>query len=63
MGCMAKNTPPPRHGGGWDEIGSERMIENEIGSSGMGEGRVFQRDLERMKQEGDELSIGQENGQ
>ena len=29
----------------------------------MGEGRVFQRDLERMKQEGDELSIGQENGQ
>ena len=38
------------------------MIENEIGSSGTGEGRAFQRDLERTKQEGDELSIGQENG-
>ena len=42
-GRMTNNTPPPCHGGGRDEIGSEGMTENEIGSSGTGEGRVFQR--------------------
>ena len=46
MGRMAKNTPPPRHGGDWDGIGSERMIENEIESNGKGEGRAFQRGLD-----------------
>ena len=40
-----KNTPPPRHGGGWDGICFERVTEDEYGSSGMGEVRAFQRDL------------------
>ena len=37
-GHMTNNTPPPRHGGGRDEIGYEGMTKNEIGSSGMGKG-------------------------
>ena len=46
MGRMAKNTPPPRHGGGWDGIGYKRMTVNEIGSSGTDEERAFQKGLD-----------------